>query len=360
MLKCPQVIHAVFLSVMPLLCVCAQGSTDREAPAPLYVDPVYDGAADPTLVWNREEKSWWMFYTARRANAPDEPGVRWVHGTDIGIAVSSDGGHSWNYRGMARGLPFEPGPNTWWAPEVVWHGDRYHMFVSYVPGMPSDWSGPRHILHYTSENLADWRKESRLNLSSERVIDPCVFRLPDGTWRMWYKDEADSSHIHAADSADLHAWRVVGPAESSRGQEAPNVFRLGGFYWMLTDSAHLNLYRSTDAVSWDYRGPFMREKGRRRDDNWAAQHPDVVVLGDAAYIVYFVHPYGKEHVEPGKHRSVIQIAGLVVRDGELVALRDDPFVLDLAPPPGGLYHGEWKPPDAPSPGGHAGKATQES
>ena len=329
----------LFFKVL-MLCVSAQENTDRIAPAPLYIDPVYDGAADPTLVWNREEKTWWLFYTARRANVRDEPGVRWVHGTDIGIAVSPDGGHHWNYRGTARGLAFEPGRNTWWAPEVIWHGDRYHLFVSYVPGMHEDWSGQRHILHYTSWNLLDWNFESRVGLSSDHVIDPCVFRLPDGRWSMWYKDEANSSHIYVAESMDLFTWKVVAPAETSRGQEAPNVFRLGEFYWMLTDSSYLNLYRSEDARSWEDLGPFMREKGTRKDDNWSAQHPDVIVLGDTAYMVYFVHPYGKEHVEPGKRRSVIQIAKLEVRDGQLIAVRDTPFALNLAAPSGGLYHGE--------------------
>ncbi|MBE0698764.1 MAG: glycosyl hydrolase, partial [Anaerolineaceae bacterium] len=39
------------------------------APAPLFRDPIYDGAADPTIIWNREEKSWWLLYTNRRATA---------------------------------------------------------------------------------------------------------------------------------------------------------------------------------------------------------------------------------------------------------------------------------------------------
>ena len=39
------------------------------APAPLFRDPIHDGAADPTLVWNRAEKCWWMLYTNRRADA---------------------------------------------------------------------------------------------------------------------------------------------------------------------------------------------------------------------------------------------------------------------------------------------------
>lgn len=316
------------------------GTPSLAAPAPLFVDPVYDGAADPALVWNREEKAWWIFYTARRANESGEPGVRWCHGTDIGIAASSNGGRTWHYRGVARGLAFEPGQNTWWAPEVVWHGGRYHMFVSYVPGMHDDFSGTRRILHYTAGNLLDWKLEAPLPLSSERVIDPCVFQFPDGTWRMWYKDEAVGSHIYLAESPDLFSWKVVGPAEASRAQEAPNVFRLGGFYWMLTDHGGMSLYRSTDALSWQDQGDFMQGAGKRRDDNWAAQHPDVVVLGDTAYVLYFVHPFGDKHVEPGKHRSVLQIAQLETRDGRLAAVRDEPFALNLVEPPQGLYHGE--------------------
>jgi len=42
-----------------------------------------------------------MFYTSRRANAPNTPGVSWVHGTPIGIAESSDGGATWTYCGTA-------------------------------------------------------------------------------------------------------------------------------------------------------------------------------------------------------------------------------------------------------------------
>src|SRR5512143_64534 len=85
----------------------------RVPPAPLYRDPVFNGAADPSLIWNDQERAWWVFYTNRRANAPDaQDGVRWCHGTDIGIASSTDGGLTWTYRGIAKGLEFEPGRNT--------------------------------------------------------------------------------------------------------------------------------------------------------------------------------------------------------------------------------------------------------
>ena len=87
------------------LIVSGRGDKQRKAgtpPAPLYRDPVFDGAADPSLIWNDKERAWWIFYTNRRANAPDaQDGVRWCHGTDIGISSSADGGLTWTYRGTA-------------------------------------------------------------------------------------------------------------------------------------------------------------------------------------------------------------------------------------------------------------------
>jgi hypothetical protein len=73
-----------------------------------YRDPVYDGATDPVVVRCRESGEWWMFYTQRRASAPG-PGVAWVHGTDIGVAVSADNGGSWTYR-LGPGDLLGPGP----------------------------------------------------------------------------------------------------------------------------------------------------------------------------------------------------------------------------------------------------------
>ena len=58
--------------------------------SPLYRDPIYDGAADPVVIWNREAKEWWMIYTNRRATAEDRR-FAWVHGTDLGVASSKDG-----------------------------------------------------------------------------------------------------------------------------------------------------------------------------------------------------------------------------------------------------------------------------
>ncbi len=120
----------------------------QPAPQPLFRDPVHDGAADPAVIWNPVEKKWFMFYTNRRANMTNLPGVAWVHGTRIGIAESEDGGTTWRYRGVAK-IPLGEGEFSHWAPDVLAHEGRFHMFLTFVPGMHTDWSGTREIVHLT-------------------------------------------------------------------------------------------------------------------------------------------------------------------------------------------------------------------
>jgi hypothetical protein len=261
------------------------------APSPLFRDPIYDGASDPVIIWNREERNWWLLYTQRRANV-DAPGVSWVHGCDIGVARSIDDGHSWRYLGTLPGLEFERGRNTFWAPEILWHEGVYHMYASYVPGVPRDWSGPRRILHYTSPDLWQWKFHGPLKLSSERVIDACVERLAPGRWRMWYKDEANSSHTFAADSTDLDQWTVSGEVIGGKGHEGPNVFRWHDTWWMITDHWDgLGVFHSDDGLTWK-RQPnnILREPGKRPDDGVKGGHADVLVQGNDAWIFYFTHP----------------------------------------------------------------------
>jgi hypothetical protein len=321
---------------------CGQRASNRvdprTPPAPLYRDPVFDGAADPSLVWNDQERAWWVFYTNRRANAPDaQDGVRWCHGTDIGIASSADGGRTWTPRGPAKGLEFEAGRNTFWAPCLVEHGRTYHMFLAYVRGVPADWSGDRHIVHYTSRNLVDWKNEGVIPLSSERVIDAFVYAKPDGGWRMWYKDETNGSHIYAADSGDLYRWTVAGPVITGKAQEGAAVFWWKSSYWMLVDRWRgMGVLRSNDLVNWtEQEEGILGALGKRPDDGDIGRHGEVLVQGPEAYIFYFTHPFGpKAHTEPGKHRSSLQVARLEITDGRLVCDRDRPFPLELGPPCG--------------------------
>ena len=263
----------------------------KTANAPLFKDPIHNGAADPVVIYNEETGTHYMFYTARRADVEEE-GVMWVHGTDIGIAESKDNGNSWEYIGICRGLEYGEGKNTYWAPEVIRFGELYHMYVSYVPGIPADWNHPRYILHYTSKNLIDWNFESKLNLSSEKIIDACVFRLPDGIFRMWYKDERNGSHTYFADSKDLYNWEVKDCAADDVPHEGANVFEFGGKYWLITDCwSGLDVYYSDDLTTWTKQsGRILDVGGTREDDGVIANHADVYVTDNNAYIFYFTHP----------------------------------------------------------------------
>jgi len=308
----------------------------RIASKPLFRDPVYDGAADPVLCWNHTEKKWFMLYTNRRANVPNTPGVTWVHGTPIGIAESSDGGANWKYRGTAN-IDYGQGQFSYWAPEVLEHEGTYHMYLTFVPGIFADWSHPRDIIHLTSRDLLNWKYESTLKLASGRVIDACVMRLPDGTWRMWYNNEVDHKSIYYADSPDLYEWQDGGKAMGERPGEGPKVFRWKDRYWMVVDVWQgLGVYSSDDCLKWT-RQPanLLEEPGTGPDDKVKGGHPDVVVRGNRAFFFYFTHPGRQENSAKSdlyeQRRSSIQVVELEYRNGQLTCDRNKPTYIRLLP-----------------------------
>jgi GH43 family beta-xylosidase len=313
----------------------------KVAAKPLYRDPVFDGAADPVVLWNPARARWWMFYTNRRASADGLSGVAWVHGTRIGIAESCDGGASWTYLGTAAiDLPPEVGGTepTHWAPEVMTAPDgTHHMFLTAVPGVFEDWQHPRNLVHLTSRDLRHWEYRSTLALSADRVIDACVLRLDDGTWRMWYNNERDGKSIYYADSPDLHTWTDGGKVIGDRPGEGPKVFRWKGFYWMITDVwKGLGVYRSEDASSWTRQEGtnLLQHPGAGEDDGVIGGHADVVVQGGRAFLFYFTHPGRTARDLPDGHavrRSSIQVTELHYAGGRLWADRDVPVQLRLDP-----------------------------
>lgn len=293
--------------------------------APLFRDPVYDGAADPSIIWNPLEKNWWIFYTNRRAFSPGI-GVSYMHGSDIGIASTDDGGVNWVYRGIAAGLDYERGRNTYWAPEVIEHEGLFHMYVSYVRGIVTNWEYPRRILHYTSENLWDWKLEGPLELDSDRVIDACVIRLKAGNWKMWYKNEETVGHTYSAISDDLYHWKAMGEEVTDCAHEGPNVFYFQDKYWMITDPWEgLGVYVSQDASHWKRCSNILSTPGVRTDDGAIGAHADVLVHKGRAYIFYFTHPEvsmeqrnDPDFVWEYRHRrSSLQVAELLYKNNEL-------------------------------------------
>lgn len=310
----------------------------KQPDAPLFRDPITDGAADPCIVYNPFEKAWWMLYTQRRANS-ETADVAYCYGNEIGVAYSEDNGKSWRYRGTLD-LEFERGKNTFWAPDIVLHKGVYHMFVSYIKGVANHWSGTPFMAHYTSKNLWDWKYEGPVKLPKEGVIDATLIQMPDGNWRMWYKWDSKSYY---ADSKDLYNWQgYEEPAISDTAHEGAKAFKFKGTYWIITDQWEgMAAYKSSDLNQWEKQPKLILSGASKRpQDGPQGAHGDVVVVDDKAYVFYFTHPGRKSHTAAGldsrgnipyeERRSLIQVAELDVVNGELIVKdRDKPFGIYL-------------------------------
>jgi hypothetical protein len=275
-------------------------AADPVASAPLFRDPVHDGAADASTVHDPKTGEWVMFYTNRRADLKlaDPKDVSWVHGTAIGVARSKDGA-KWRYSGTAA-IPASCTGATLWAPEVQRFSGKWHMWITVVPGVFKDWNAPRFLVHLTSPDLKRWDCGERVELGSDRIIDASVLALPQGGYRLWFNDERMGKAIRWADSA---AWKGLLVQHSSDGE-----------HW-IAQAGHL-----------------AGEPGTRPTDRAKAQHPDVIVAGDRAYLVYFVHQSGEPEAAKDPdwdRRTVLQVAEITEKDGILSVDRTKPATMRL-------------------------------
>jgi hypothetical protein len=317
------------------LAIALLAASPPVAPKPLFRDPVQDGAADPSTVYDPKTREWMMFYTNRRADLPmdDSKDVRWVHGTAIGTARSKDGAR-WRYGGVAA-IPAACTGATLWAPDVQRFGGLWHMWVTVVPGVFRDWNAPRFLVHLTSKDLKSWSCGERLDLGSDRVIDASVVAVPGG-YRLFFNDERMNKAIRTADSTDLIHWTVKDRLTDTPG-EGPKAFRWRGRWWLVSDAwKGLLLMRSEDGTAWVRQpGYLLAEPGKAETDRAKGQHPDVIVAGDRAYIVYFVQQSGEPRAvtDPEWHRrSVLQIAELREKDGVISVDREAPTQVVLGRP----------------------------
>jgi GH43 family beta-xylosidase len=304
------------------------------APRPLFRDPVFDGAADPVVIYSGSYGRWYLYYTNRRAKLPASAGkgVEWVHGTHIGMAESLDAGVTWRYVGEANiELPAEFGGAraTQWAPDVV-RDDLgiYHMFLTVVPGVFADWNHPRTIVHLKSKDLRNWSDAQAIELATDRAIDAGLIRMPDRSWRLYYNNETDAKSIWYADSPDLETWTDRGKVAGDQPGEGPKPFQWRGKWWLITDVwSGLAVYRSDDGTRWTrQKGNLLEAPGAGADDQAKGQHADVVVNGDRAWLFYFTHP------EAASRRSSIQVVELVETNGLLSADRNAPARVALRSP----------------------------
>lgn len=304
--------------------------------SPAFIDPIYNGAADPMIIKNEQTGKFFMFYTQRRASCfYDIDSVAYCYGSQIGVAEAQDKGAYWLYRGTLD-LNFEFGHNTFWAPEIIWDekSGLYHMYVSYIVGIQSNWRGNSSILHYTSPDLFNWKKEGKIEVGSDKIIDACLFKLPNGNYRMWYKDKKDGAHTYYADSEDLYNWQYKGQATFDNAQEGPNVFEFGNKYWLIADEWNgLAVYYSDDLTVFTRQDGerLLTGNGTRKKDTGIGRHADVIVNGGRAYIVYFVHYNDDGRIEDKENHppTVVHIAELKIKDGKLVCDRNEEIDIEL-------------------------------
>lgn len=325
----------LFVSVLlPVSCRQGTGKAEyKEAACPLFIDPVYNGSTDPMVCYNPITKTYYMYYTSRRSNVPGLGGIESVHGSPIGMAESKDGGATWEYIGNAS-IDYHPDENpTYWAPEVIYANGSFHMYLSYVPGIFDTWEHPRDIVHLTSQDGKDWTAKSVLRLSEKRVIDACIYKMPNGTWRLWYNNEVDGKSIYYADSKDLYNWEDKGKVTSIiTNGEGPNVFCLGGVYYMIVDEwKGLSVFTSTDLTEW------TKQEGRYLIDGKEGQrrgnHADVEVVDGHAYMFYFsgIRETDPETGELVRRRgSAVYVAELKTdSEGRLYCDTNEPCMINL-------------------------------
>ena len=300
--------------------------------APLFLDPIYDGSTDPTVIRNEATGKFYIFYTQRRSTVTI-PGINNCFGTQIGVAESDDG-NEWHYRGTLD-LEFEFGHNTFWAPEIIYdpQGKLYHMYCTYIQGIFDTFErGFRSIEHYTSKDLFHWDHIGTIPLKNTgKLIDACVYQLPNGIWRMWFKDETDyKDYICYADSTDLYNWEYRGVAINDIKQEGPNVFEFCGKYWLISDMWDgLVVYSSDDGEHFTRQEErILRGPGTRKDDNSTGHHADIYVTKGRAYILYFSQPFPGHPDFTMAERWRTQMAELKVVDGILVCDRNSELTPD--------------------------------
>ncbi len=314
------------------------------APKPVFRDPVYDGAADPIVIWNPQVEKWWMFYTNRRATMTELPGVSWVFKTPLGIAESTDGAN-WNYVGTANlpDLPPECGGDsaTFWAPDIILGDDaKWHMYLSIQPGIAERWGVVQgFIAHLTSTNLRDWKYESRINGLGERSYDADVIKMPDGVWRMYYRDPAPGD-FKMVESKDLYHWSEPKDALKARG-EGPILFQWKGYFWFIIDDWQgMAVFRSTDGDNWERQpGESLMPDGTGtgNEDVPNGLHGEILISNGRAYMYYFTHPgrVGEDRKKDTyeQRRTSIQVVELTLdANNWILADRNSPTYVKLAAP----------------------------
>lgn len=187
--------------------------------------------------------------------------------------------------------------------------------------------------------MLNWKFESRLRQLGTHVIDADILKMPDGTWRMYYKGSSPHSNISLTESQDLYTWSDPEEVLKING-EGPIAFHWKDYYWLIVDTWNgQTVHRSRDGDTWERQPgtPLMPDgEGTGLDDIPNALHANVVVSNDRVYLYYFTHPgrigEDKKKDTYEQRRTSIQVVELELNgEGWITADRDRPTYVQLLP-----------------------------
>jgi beta-xylosidase len=176
-------------------CPRRPSATDRgdDIPALRYRNPVYDGyVADPFVLRTADG------YVAFGTRDPAQP-TR-LGGLEFEILTSPDL-VSWTLVGGALTTIGPEHGTDYWAPEVVEHAGRYHLYYSVGHG-----DRDHHLRVATADSPLGPYTDCGTNLTPGEMfaIDPHPFRDADGTWYVFYaRDVLDGERVGTSLAVDV-------------------------------------------------------------------------------------------------------------------------------------------------------------
>lgn len=181
----------------------------KNAPAPEHI-PTYDGSnqsTHPSVV--RFDTPWngYLYWMAMTPYPFNNDGLE-----DPSIIASNDG-RTWV---VPEGLsnPLTPAPETGHNcdVELVYNSDCNELWLYYVEADDKVQSWVK--LMRSSDGIKWTRPETVLHDPEQKysILSPCILRLHDGTWRMWYVDTGDTGYqnqdnkVRTRTSSDGLSW----------------------------------------------------------------------------------------------------------------------------------------------------------
>ena len=187
---------------------------------------------------------------------------------------------------------FHPMPPADWTNEphgmIFWKG-RYHVFYQENPNGP--YFGNQHWGHIYSDDLVNWTPATNPfwpmpGPDSNGTWSGTTVDLGDQVAALYTSNEGGQSQSVAFSNDDLLIhWNkytanpVIGtfPPNARHGLQGhrdPHVFRANGFYYAIVGGGYLDtggtlfLYRSTNLLSWDYRGELFNAPPAQAGTMW--------------------------------------------------------------------------------------------